>query len=134
MGEAREHRRESGAAAEQLAAEYFEARGYKVLERNHKTRLGEVDLIVEKGPAVVFVEVRFRRTVVFGDPVETVVRRKRTRVLLAAMQYAQEQGLMNRDLRFDVVSVSEWRGQPRLQHYENAFEADLPPQAVPAFL
>ncbi len=125
---------QKGERAEDLAAEYFAKRGYRILARNYKTRMGEVDLVLEKERAVVFVEVRYRKSTAFGEPVETVVRQKRIRILLAAMEYAQEFKRMDCDLRFDVLSVSRRAGKPHLEHFPNAFEAEIPQSAVPAFL
>lgn len=117
--------KQQGDTAEALAAQYFARNGYTVLERNFKTREGEVDLVVEKGIALVFVEVRFRKSVAFGTPLDTVHHGKRRKVLLAALEWVTRHEQMNRLIRFDVLSVRDSRSGPRLEHIEDAFEANM---------
>lgn len=133
--EARPVSHERGETAEELAARYLVERGFTVLERNWQSRLGEVDLIVQKGVLLAFVEVRFRRSAAFGRPEETVTRAKQRKVILAAFDYARRRRLLERRaIRFDVVAVVSARGGPRILHLEDAFEADLSRLAPPAFL
>lgn len=120
-----------GDEAEERAARYFEERGFSVLERKFKARLGEVDLVVQKGLALVFVEVRYRRTAAFGAPEETVSRGKRRKVVLAALEYCRDRRLLDRRvIRFDVVAVIGGR-PPQILHLEDAFDAELPRLAPP---
>ena len=124
-----------GQSAEELAATYLAERGFQVLERNWRTRLGEVDLIVQKGALLAFVEVRFRKSIAFGTPEETVTKAKRRKVILAAFEYAGSRRLLERRvIRFDVVAVVPGRDAPNILHLEDAFEADLAGLAPPAFL
>ncbi len=115
---------EQGETAETLGAQFLLRRGYRLLERNFKTRLGEVDLVVENGVYVVFVEVRYRRSVAWGSPEATVGRLKRRKLVLAALEYVQRRGFEQRALRFDVLSIRKARGGLRIEHHENAFEMD----------
>jgi putative endonuclease len=117
---------EQGRAAESLAADYFLQHGYRVLERNYRTRRGEVDLILEKGCYLIFVEVRYRRSTAFGSPEETITPAKQRKVILAALEYVVRRGLGARMIRFDVVSLVQGSGAPRIEHIEDAFEAKLP--------
>lgn len=110
-----------GQTAESSAARYLIERGYRLRERNFKTRLGEVDLIVERESTVAFVEVRYRRSVAWGSPEATVGRLKRRKLVLAALEYVQRHRLENRPLRFDVLSIRQVRGQLRFEHHEGAF-------------
>lgn len=112
---------ERGESAESSAAQYLVERGYQLRERNFKTRLGEVNLIVERDSTVVFVEVRYRRSIAWGSPEATVGKLKRRKLLYAAMEYVQRHRLENRSLRFDVLSISEARGRLRFEHFEAAF-------------
>lgn len=116
---------EQGDSAESLAADYFVEHGYSVRARNFKTTLGELDLVVEKGLELVFVEVRFRSYSAFGSPEETVTRSKCRKLSLAALEFVTKFGLGERVIRFDVISVGRDRGGPRLLHFEDAFEADF---------
>ena len=116
-------RRARGREAEDLAAAFLEARGYRVLARNHRLRRGEVDLVCEQGAVVCFVEVRSRTGDAHGAPEETVDRRKARRVVLAAEDWAARNAVAGRDLRFDVVAVTFGEGAPRLAHFPAAFDA-----------
>lgn len=112
---------EQGETAESSAAQYLLERGYRLRERNFKTRLGEVDLVVERESTVAFVEVRYRRSAAWGSPEATVGKLKRRKLILAALEYVQRHRLENRALRFDVLSISQARGRLRFEHFENAF-------------
>lgn len=78
---------ESGAAAERLAAEFLEARGLLIVERNFRRRCGELDLIVRDGSTLVFVEVRLRRSRTFGGAAASITAAKRARLVRAAGLY-----------------------------------------------
>lgn len=126
--------KDRGQSTEEMAARYLEAKGYQVLARNWRTRLGEVDLIVQKALVLAFVEVRYRRSAAFGAPEETVTKAKRRKVILAALEYAGERGLLERRaVRFDVVAVVKTASGPRVLHIEDAFDADLSQLRPPAF-
>lgn len=118
-------RRARGREAEGLAASFLEGQGYRVLARNHALRRGEVDLVCEKGPVVCFVEVRSRTGQAHGGPEESVDRRKARRVILAATDWVERNGVKERDLRFDVVAVTfDEALPPRIVHFPAAFDAD----------
>ena len=116
------NRLERGRAAEELAMEHFCRAGYAVVARNFRTRYGEIDLIVERREALVFVEVRSRSRSDFGTGLESVDLRKQRRIARVAAAFLARHRLEDRAVRFDVVGV-EWQdGGPVLDHVENAFE------------
>ena len=90
-----------GKLAEALAADYLQARGLRLLERNYRCRLGEIDLILADGPVLVFVEVRLRRSADFGGAAASITARKRQRIVMAARHYLS--GRQEPVCRFDVV-------------------------------
>ena len=94
-----------GAQGESVAAAHLEASGMRVIERNFRTRFGEVDLVAEDGDAIVFVEVKTRRGLSYGPPEESVTPRKRQRLAATAETYLQEHGWEQRDWRIDVVGI-----------------------------
>ncbi|MFN7135447.1 MAG: YraN family protein [Myxococcales bacterium] len=114
-----------GQEAEDLAARYFEERGYVIRERNFKGYRGEIDLVAEKGLHLVFVEVRFRKTIAFGGPDDTVDRAKQRRICHAALEWAVKNDSLERIIQFDVIAVRRTREGPRLEHIEDAFEAGM---------
>jgi putative endonuclease len=123
----RSDRRALGRDAEALAAAWLEARGYRILDRNHALRRGEVDLVCEADGVLCFVEVRSRTGDAHGAPEETVDRRKARRVVLAATDWATRNGGTERDVRFDVLAVTFGEGPPRVAHFPAAFDADGAP-------
>lgn len=90
-----------GKLAEALAADYLEARGLRLLQRNYSCRMGEIDLILSDGPVLVFAEVRLRRSSAFGGAAASVTAAKRQRILRAARHYLS--GRVERPCRFDVL-------------------------------
>jgi putative endonuclease len=118
-----ERARERGRKAEDLAAAWLERQGFRLLDRNHATRYGEVDLVCQEGATLCFVEVRSRSDLGHGTPAETVTPAKARRVVDAATDWARRHRSLERPVRFDVVAV-EWRDDgPRLTLYRGAFDA-----------
>ena len=108
-----------GAQGETIAAAHLEAQGMRIVDRNFHTRYGEVDLIAEQGDAIVFVEVKTRRTRAYGTPEESVTPRKRERLLKTAQTYLQEHGLDQRAWRIDVVAITlQANGPAVINHVE----------------
>ena len=98
----------AGARAEDLCAELLRAAGLRVLARNWRCRLGEIDLIAEEEGTLVFAEVRLRSAGGFGGAAESVTAAKRSRLLAAARLYLA--GKPEAACRFDVFLVE---GEPR---------------------
>ena len=115
-------RRAYGGEAESLAIEHLERTGYVIRDRNVNYRRGELDVVAEKGELLVIVEVRMKSHDAMGDPSETVMFEKQRRVVLATMKYLQEERL-ERDIRFDVISVVGQGRSATVEHIENAFDA-----------
>ncbi len=109
-----------GAAAEDRAAELLQREGLRLVERNFRCRLGEIDLIMQDGADLVFVEVRSRSRPGYGSALESIGPRKRERVVRAAALYLQSHPAAARgNCRFDVVAIDG----PRMQWLRGAFGA-----------
>jgi putative endonuclease len=116
------NRRDRGRAGEDVAWDHLRRAGYTLVARNLRSRFGEIDLVVERHGALVFVEVRGRSSTRFGTPLESVDPRKQRQLSRLAADYLARRRLQERRARFDVISV-EWQdGRPRIEHLENAFE------------
>ncbi len=115
--------RERGREAEDRAAAWLERRGYVILDRNHATRRGEVDLVCRDGGVLCFVEVRSRAGEAHGEPEETVDRRKALRVVAAATDWARRHGALDEDIRFDVVAVTGTADSVAFRLHQGAFDA-----------
>jgi putative endonuclease len=107
-----------GTSGEDLAAAWYEARGFEVLARNWRCREGELDLIVRDGRLYIFCEVKSRTTDAFGVPAEAVDRDKQQRLRrLAARWLDDDAPALAREIRFDVAAILNGR----LEVLEGAF-------------
>ena len=115
-----------GRRAEALAAERLAARGWELVDRNHRCKRGEVDLVCRDGAYVRFVEVRSRTGDARGGPEESVGRVKARRVIAAATDWALSHGGLDQRFRFDVVAVTFGEGDaaPIDRVFEDAFDGD----------
>jgi putative endonuclease len=111
----------TGNEGERLAATHLRARGYHILEHNFRCLGGEVDLIALDGGTLVFVEVKLRRSLARGTPVEAVTPLKRGRVRKAAEVYLAYSGRIFHRIRFDVVSVMKSSRNTDIIHLKAAF-------------
>ena len=118
-------RRHLGQLGEQLALEHFERLGYSLVARNHRTRFGELDLVVCDGRALVFVEVKTRRAARPGRAWDSLHPRKREQVRRMARAFLAEVADRPRaaSLRFDAIGVTiDAQGRlVALEHLEGAF-------------
>ena len=115
-------RQNFGKKGEDLAAGILKRRGYKVLERNHRNPMGEIDIIARHRRSLVFIEVKSRRSRGFGHPKYAVTRQKQKKISQAALFYLKATGQHRKSARFDVVTVSADDEHPRIEIVENAFE------------
>ena len=107
----------------QLAAEkHLQNKGYNILERNYRTKAGEIDLIARLKNYVVFIEVKFRTNTNYGLPREAVNYPKQRKIINTAMQYITKKQLTDQDFRFDVIEVLGDGQLMKIEHIENAFD------------
>ena len=113
-----------GDRGERAAVRYLRRQGYRVLARQARNRLGEIDIIATDGDWIVFVEVKTRTTTDKGHPVEAVTRDKQRQLTRAALVWLKSRGWLERRCRFDVIAIT-WRSgqQPFIEHFPAAFEA-----------
>jgi putative endonuclease len=112
----------TGQLAENRALAFLEAKGLKMVERNYRCRYGEIDLIMEEGPVLVFVEVRFRANARYGTAVETVDRRKQAKLMTTAASYLKA-SRRKQPTRFDVAALSPDSTGIAVTWVKNAFGA-----------
>ena len=106
---------------EMLAERRLTAAGYRILDRNFRTRSGELDFVAEENGVVCFVEVKGRRGTGFGLPAEAVTAEKRRRIFRTAEAWLARKRRENVPCRFDVVSILEADGTPRVEILRDAF-------------
>lgn len=110
-----------GRKGEDLAASHLREKGWDILERNYRTRLGEIDLICKDRNTIVFVEVKARTSAGFARPVESVTHRKQTKLRRLIEEYLVSHRLESRDVRFDVLGVTLGARRPEFEHIIGAF-------------
>jgi len=112
-----------GQAGESAAEEYLRRKGYRILERNLRSSVGELDLVAEDGPVLVFVEVKARSTDGFGGAIHAVHQRKQAKLIQLAAQYLARHHLNDRLCRFDVVVLQGSDAvASAIEHVQNAFD------------
>lgn len=109
-----------GALAEQWAAQYLQRQGLKPVERNYRSRFGEIDLVMKDGATLVFVEVRLRRSGDFGGAAASIDSHKQQRLIRTAQQYLAGLSQMP-PCRFDAVLMDNAQGR-NVQWLRNAFD------------
>jgi len=104
-----------GDVGEELAAQYLKKNKYKIVERNYKNKIGEIDIIASQKKTIVFVEVKARTTDAYGLPCEAVNSTKQRKIRLVAEEYLKTHKA--EDIRFDVIEVLDGE----INHIADAF-------------
>jgi putative endonuclease len=113
---------------ERLAEKHLKAAGYRIVDRNVATRVGEIDFVAREGKTLCFIEVKGRRGLGFGAPAEAVTAEKQRRIFRAAEAYLQRRRPERSTCRFDVVSILEEGGEPRVEILRGVFEGPTRPR------
>ena len=103
------NRRRVGSKGEDEAAAFLEKQGIKILERNFRTRTGEIDIVAQDGGVLVFVEVKYRSCDRYGDALEAVDRRKLIQIKKTAREYLYRRNTGPVRIRFDVIGITAGR-------------------------
>ncbi len=112
-----------GAWGEEAACGYLEGHGFKIIERNFRTRFGELDIVAETGKYMVFVEVKTRKSARFAEAREYVTLSKQKKIIAAAEEWLQRHETKLQP-RFDVIEVygeENSKLRPEINHIEDAF-------------
>jgi len=111
-----------GIKGENLAVTFLKEKGYRIIARNYRTSLGEIDVIAQDGNTLVFIEVKTRTDELFGRPFEAVNKKKRHKMKNVALLYMKRHE-RNFPVRFDVVSIFyKANGKKEIEHIMDAFE------------
>ena len=95
----------SGHAGEDYAAAFLSKRGYRIIERNFKNVLGEIDIVADHKGTLCFIEVKTRASDSFGSPFEAITLAKKRKLARVAESYLKFKRMAGRKARFDVVAV-----------------------------
>jgi putative endonuclease len=113
--------KELGVQGEEIASTYLTRLGYKILKKNYRCPVGEIDVIAQDKKTIVFVEVKTRTSTKFILPYESVNIRKQKKIREVAQWYLQDQNVLDSEVRFDVVSIVIQKNGPIIEHLREAF-------------
>jgi putative endonuclease len=113
-----------GKIGEDLACAELARRGYEIIARRYRNRVGELDIVARDGRTLVFVEVKSRDGRNFGEGCEAVTPLKQRRMASLAVAFMARHHIHECPCRFDVVSIRLERGEPVIELYQNAFSAN----------
>lgn len=114
-----------GKRGEIVAAESLRQKGYRILERNYRCKIGEIDIVAEKDGRLLFIEIKTRRSDHYGLPQEAVHPIKQKKILRTAEWYLKEHKATDRPVGFEVIAV-QWHDDraPEVRCIPNAFNKD----------
>lgn len=113
---------------ERVAERELAAAGYRILERNYRAASGEIDFVAEDSGVLCFVEVKGRSGAGFGAPADAVTAEKQRRIHRVAQLYLRRRRLAETSCRFDVVTIDESAGRPRVEILRDAFRGPFAPR------
>ena len=112
-----------GKKSETEAVKHLKKLGYKIIEKNYKTKIGEIDIIAKDKDTLVFIEVKARNSAKFGNPKQAVTSKKQKKISMVALQYLKSIKKSNAKARFDVVAVIKDKNKYySVEIIKNAFE------------
>jgi len=115
-------RQHTGRTGEQIACDFLKEQGYSIVERNHRSRLGEIDIVAEHREYLVFCEVKTRRSRAGLHPSLSVTAKKIEKLRMLGEHYLSQKHFMHLQPRFDVIAVQlAGKTPPDIDHFVNAF-------------
>ena len=121
-----EHRKSLGKKGEDLAASYLQkSQGYRIVQRNYRCVFGEVDIIAKDHAVLSFIEVRTRKSEDFGNPKESITKRKQDQLSKVALEFINKHNLHHMRARFDVVAVYLLPDKEQMELIKDAFELTI---------
>jgi len=117
-------RKKLGKEGEEAAVKFLVSNGYKIIKKNFRNNLGEIDIIAEDKDTICFVEVKTRSSDQYDSPFEAVSPKKQVKITRVAVSYLQSIDKMEAKARFDVIGIDyEKEGKERISIVKDAFEA-----------
>jgi len=115
-------RQQFGEKGESIAVKQLKKEGYKILERNYRTKLGEIDIIAKDGEVITFIEVKARKSEKYGTPRHAVTPAKQKKISMVALSYLKEKNQFDKKARFDVVTINPKSSNSAVSIIKNAFD------------
>ena len=120
-----EKRLQFGREGESAALAFLKKKGYRILEKNFRARVGEIDIIAEQVGVIVFIEVKARTSHEFGHPFMAITPAKQRKIIQTAKSFLARKRIFDKPMRFDVVALTSDAGSPdswQIELLENAFQ------------
>lgn len=111
-----------GKESESTAVKLLKKQGYKIIEQNYRTKLGEIDIIAKEKNTIVFIEVKSRKSVSYGNPKYAVTPKKMRKISMVALYFLKVTNQSSSKARFDVVAISPGGKDPEIEIIKNAFD------------
>lgn len=108
-----------GNKGEDIACDFLLKNGYKIIERNFNCFQGEIDIIAIDNKDIVFIEVKTRRNMHYGEPIDSINFYKKKHILKASTYYLYINNLYNKYIRFDVIEVYIFKDFVKVNHIKN---------------
>ncbi|MBA4367950.1 MAG: YraN family protein [Desulfobacterium sp.] len=118
----RNQKQQHGEKGESIAVEQLKKNGYKIIERNYRTKMGEIDIIAKDGDVIVFIEVKARQTTSYGNPKYAVTSTKQKKIARTAQVYLKSTNQLDKRARFDVVAIHLKEDRQSIEIIQNAFD------------
>lgn len=117
-----DNKKDIGNYGEKIATDFLIEKGFKIIEQNYHFGHGEIDIIAKDNNVLVFVEVKTRKNLEFGDPILAVTKNKQRQLKKIAEAYLYEKEITNTDCRIDVIGILLYKNlPPKITYIENAF-------------
>ena len=110
---------EKGRLGEEIALKYIISKGGTIVEKNYRTKMGEIDLIAKMNGELVFIEVKSRSNINYGYPCEAANYKKKRKITNVAKYYILDNSLEDISVRFDVIEI--YLTDKKINHIVNAF-------------
>ena len=116
------NKRSTGNKGEDIACEFLTKLGYKIIERNYQFGHGEIDIIAKDGEILVFVEVKYRKSLEYGPPELAIPKSKQKQIRKIAEAYLYQNEIKDTSCRIDVIAILHFpKEEPKINHIINAF-------------
>jgi len=114
-----------GPLGEDIAARFLAGKGYRIIGRNVRTFVGELDIVARKYSSMIFVEVKTRKSKLFGPPYLSITAKKKRKLMQCALCYLKMKGITDSPWQIDIISINVDKFKnvaEKIEHFENAIE------------
>lgn len=102
-----------------IAIYFLQKKWYKIIDSNYKVAGGEIDIVAEKSGKLIFIEVKYRRSLSHWAPEEMLTKIKRKNIARTIKQYCLRNKVKNENIWFDFIAITEENSKAKINHFEN---------------